>query len=57
MENTHINQLKTIFEISQSINGQYIIPILRERIDKVDEQYVDKAKVLELSESNKFFKI
>ncbi len=57
MENTHINQLKTIFEISQGINGQYIIPILRERIDKVDEHYVDKAKVLELSESNKFFKI
>lgn len=57
MENTHINQLKTIFQISQNINGQYIIPILRERIDKVDEQYVDKAKVLELSESNKFFNI
>lgn len=57
MENTHINQLKTIFQIAQDIDGQYIMPILRERIDKVDEVYVDKSKVLELSESNKFFNI
>lgn len=33
------------------------MPILRERIDKVDEVYVEKSKVLELSESNKFFDI
>lgn len=57
MENTHINQLKTIFQIAQNIEGQYIMPILRERIDKVDEVYVEKSKVLELSESNKFFDI
>ncbi|PXX57192.1 uncharacterized protein YydD (DUF2326 family) [Hungatella effluvii] len=57
MENTHINQLKTIFQIAQNIEGQYIMPILRERIDKVDEVYVEKSKVLELSESNKFFNI
>lgn len=57
MENTHINQLKTIFEICSKIEGQYIIPILRERIDKIDRKYIDKAIVLELSTSNKFFKI
>ncbi|PWJ48098.1 DUF2326 domain-containing protein [Faecalicatena contorta] len=57
MENTHINQLKTIFEIAQGIDGQYIIPILRERIDKVDQVYIDKAKVLELREDDKFFKL
>lgn len=57
MENTHINQLKTIFEISKNIDGQYIMPILRERIDKIDKNYIEKAKVLELSEDNKFFKV
>lgn len=57
MENTHINQLKTIFEICAGIEGQYIIPILRERIDKVNQEFVEKAKVLELSSSNKFFGI
>lgn len=57
MENTHINQLKTIFELCQTIQGQYIIPILRERIDKVDAEIIDKATVLELSESDKFFRV
>lgn len=57
MENTHINQIKTIFEICEEIDGQCIIPILRERIDKVDQKYVQKAKVLELSTNNKFFGI
>lgn len=55
MENTHINQLRTIFEICDDIEGQYIIPILRERIDKIDTKYIEKAKVLELSSTNKFF--
>lgn len=57
MENTHINQQKTIFEICEEIKGQYIIPILRERIDKVEQKYIDKAKILELSSSDKFFGI
>ena len=42
MENTHINQLKTIFNICNTIDGQYIIPILRERIDKIDQKYIEK---------------
>ncbi len=57
MENTHINQLKTIFEICEGIKGQYIIPILRERIDKVEREFIEKAKILELSSTNKFFGI
>lgn len=56
LENTHINQLKTIFEICQNINGQYIIPILRERIDKVERAYIEPGKVLELSNNDKFIK-
>lgn len=57
MENTHIHQLKTIFDICREIDGQYIIPILRERIDKVEQQFVDEAKILELSSTDKFFGI
>lgn len=57
MENTHINQIKTIFEICESIDGQYIIPILRERIDSLDQNIIEKAKVLELSTEDKFFRI
>lgn len=57
LENTHINQLKTIFELCKDIDGQYIIPILRERVSKVDATLIEQAKVLELSSDDKFFKI
>lgn len=57
LENTHINQLKTIFELCQNINGQYILPILRERIQEIDESLVAESVVLELSENDKFFKV
>ena len=57
LENTHINQLKTIFEICQNINGQYILPILRERIQEIEEYLVAESVVLELSENDKFFKV
>ena len=57
LENTHIHQLKTIFELCQEFKGQYIIPILRERIDKVESKIIEKAKILELSTDDKFFKV
>jgi hypothetical protein len=57
LENTHINQLKTIFSISREIKGQYIIPILRERVDKIEEDLIEASKVLELSTDDKFFKL
>lgn len=57
LENTHINQLSTIFEICTKINGQYIVPILKERISKVDEKIIKQATILELSQDDKFFRI
>ena len=57
LENTHINQLKTIFELCNEINGQYIIPILRERVNAIDPTVIKSATVLELGSDNKFFKI
>lgn len=57
LENTYINQLKIIFDICQNINGQYIFPIIRERIDKINSSYIDAAKVLELNTNDKFFKV
>ncbi|OME44123.1 DUF2326 domain-containing protein [Paenibacillus odorifer] len=57
LENTHINQLRTIFELSRDINGQYIVPILRERVDKIESALIEECKVLELSKDEKFFKV
>jgi len=57
LENTHINQLITIFKLSKEIDGQYITPILRERVSKLDADLIEQAKILELSSDEKFFKI
>lgn len=57
MENTHINQIKTIFEICKDIKGQYIIPILRERINEISEDEIEKVTILELSENDKLFRL
>lgn len=57
LENTHINQLDTIFKLSKDIKGQYIVPILRERVSSIDQSLIEEAKIIELSENDKFFRI
>ena len=32
LENIHHNQLDTLVEVANSINGQYIVPTLRDKI-------------------------
>lgn len=57
IETTHINQLKTIFDICINIEGQYIVPVLRERINEIDSNKIDNSIILELSQKDKLFKI
>ncbi|MEA5402692.1 hypothetical protein VB776_07195 [Arcicella sp. DC2W] len=57
VELIHINQLKTIFQICEGINGQLIIPVLREVISKLGDEFIDKHKILDLSQESKFFDI
>ncbi|MCZ8329986.1 MAG: DUF2326 domain-containing protein [Flavobacterium sp.] len=55
LETIHDNQLNTIIEVANSINGQYIVPILRDKIpSNVD---ISEFEVLSLSQENKLFKI
>lgn len=58
IEDVDINQIYDIFQAANHLNGQYIVSILS---DKIKDQKFDKLKessiILELSESNKFFKI
>ena len=59
LENTHINQLQTIVDLSKEMDGQLIFPILRERINGIDDvdALIDQTKIIELSQDDKFFKI
>lgn len=56
LENMHSNQLTTIIiDIANSINGQYIVPILRDKIPSIID--ISDFEVLSLSQDNKLFKI
>ena len=55
LENIHDNQLNTLVEVANSINGQYIVPILRDKIPT--NINVSQYESLSLSQDNKLFKI
>lgn len=52
----HQNQIQTIFEIANTVNGQFFVSVLKERISFLGDEYIDAKKVLELSQDDKFFK-
>lgn len=55
LETIHDNQLNTIVEVANSINGQYIVPILRDKIpSNID---IGEFEVLSLSQNDKLFRI
>lgn len=55
LETVHDNQLNTIVEVANSINGQYIVPILRDKIpSNID---IKDFEILSLSQEDKLFKI
>ena len=56
LENMHDNQLSTILiDLANSINCQFILPIVRDKIPS--ELNIEEQIVLRLSESDKLFKI
>jgi len=55
LENVHDNQLNILIEEAQNINGQYIVPILRDKIpDTID---VSQYEILSLSQQDKLFRL
>lgn len=48
-------QLKVLFEIAQSIDGQYVIPVLKDRLASVDFPDAESCVVLRLSQESRFF--
>lgn len=55
LENVHDNQLVTLIEVAESLNVQYVVPILK---DKIPSQINSKSyEILSLSQDQKLFKI
>lgn len=57
IEDVAINQLKTLFAIADSIDGQYIVAALSDRLEAMDQEWVRERVVLELSQGDKFFRL
>jgi uncharacterized protein YydD (DUF2326 family) len=55
IENIHDNQLVTIIEVANEINGQYIVPILRDKIPANLD--IAPYEVVSLSQTDKLFRI
>jgi uncharacterized protein YydD (DUF2326 family) len=55
LESVHDNQLNTLVRIMDGINGQFIVPILRDKVPP--EIDVDLYKVLVLSQKDKLFRL
>lgn len=55
LENIHDNQLNTIVEVANQLNGQYIVPILRDKVlENID---ISEFEVISLSQTDKLFRI
>lgn len=59
LETTHYKQISAIYEICKSLDGQYILPILKEKFESagISPSDIDKNTILSLSEDDRFFKI
>jgi uncharacterized protein YydD (DUF2326 family) len=55
IENIHDNQLVTIIEVANEINGQYIVPILRDKVPANLD--ITQYEVVSLSQTDKLFRI
>lgn len=52
-----IQKLEALFDISNTINGQFIVPVIYDKIETIYDKYKEDNIILELSDNNKFFKI
>lgn len=55
LENIHDNQINTIVNVANQLNGQYIVPILRDKVPlNID---ISEYEVVSLSQTDKLFRI
>ena len=55
LENIQYNQINTIVEVANQLNGQYIVPILRDKVPSDID--IRKYEVVSLSQTDKLFRI
>jgi len=56
-ELVHFNQIESLFSIAENIDGQFILPILRDKVNRLDKNFLKNITRLTLSEKDKLFRI
>lgn len=57
IESIHINQIRTLFQIANEIDGQYVVAVLQERIQALGVDFIEANRVLKLSSQDRFFRL
>ncbi len=56
-EDTSSVFLSTLFEIANTLDWQYIVSVLKERIEYLWDTFIKSNRILELNENDKFFRV
>lgn len=57
LEVVYENQIETLFNLANSINGQFVVAVLSDKLKKLNKKLVEKYCILKLSQNDKFFKV
>ncbi len=57
LETVFENQISTLFELANSMKGQFVVAVLSDKLKSIDSKIINDNCILRLSQSDKFFKI
>lgn len=57
LEDISINQIHTLFDLANTIKGQYVVSILKEKLKFLGEDFIERNRILSLSKNEKLFRI
>ncbi|MFO2904114.1 DUF2326 domain-containing protein [Legionella pneumophila serogroup 1] len=57
LETVFENQIGTLFELANSMKGQFVVAVLSDKLKNIDPNTINENCILRLSQSDKFFKI
>jgi uncharacterized protein YydD (DUF2326 family) len=57
VEDVSVNQLRTLFEIADNLNGQYVVAVLKDKIVDFGDEWLKERTILRLSQQDKFFRL
>jgi len=57
IESVFENQIETLFDVSNSIDGQFIVAVLSDKLHTLKKEKIEENCILKLSQKDRFFKI